>query len=107
VAHQRVNTPAEAGKANQAQVAASALTAHGTRVAQRQRAVTGVEKTRQDAQPPQAKLAEHLQTLGPPRQRAERDWRTQTIRPVRTLLLEHALRACCAVRVGPLDRQVR
>ena len=52
-----------------------------------------VEKDRKDAQHNQAKLIEQACAIGPPQERADRDFRTQTIMTIRTLLLENARRA--------------
>jgi hypothetical protein len=92
-ARQRVDKKAEALKAQQDKVAASESKGHGTRLAQRQRALVGVAKELQDAQHTHAKLTEHASALGPPRERADRDFRKQTIMTCRTLLLENALMA--------------
>jgi len=51
-------------------------------------------------------LAEPLSALGPPRQRADRDCRTQTIMTLRTLLLENALMSFMAVLLGHLSMKV-
>ena len=59
-----------------------------------------VAKERKDAQDQHATLAAHASALGPPRERADRDFRTQTIMTVRTLRRENALRSCMAVLVG-------
>ena len=53
----------------------------------------GVDKALQDAQHTHAQLTEHAAAIGPPRERADRDFRTQTIMTCRTLLLENALMA--------------
>jgi len=59
-----------------------------------------------EAQHHQDTLAEHASALGPPRERADRDVRKQTIMTVRTLLLENMLNAFMAVRLGTLQTQV-
>ena len=68
-------------------------TGHGTRLDQRQRALVVVEKACKDAQHNQANLIEHACAIGPPQERADRAFRTQTIMTIRTLLLENALMA--------------
>jgi len=88
-------------------VAESASKGHGTRLDQRQRTVVGVEKERKDAQHNQANLIEHVCARGPPQERADRDFRTQTIMTMRTLLLENALMACMVALCAPLPRKVR
>jgi hypothetical protein len=50
--------------------------------------------------------AEHVGTLGPPGQRADRDFRKQTIMTVRTLLLENALMSFMAVLLRHLQTTV-
>ena len=84
-AQKRGAKQAEAVKAHQDQGAASASHGHGPRLAQRQCALAVLAKALQDAQHKHDTLAEHAQALGPPRQRADRDFRTQTIMTVRTL----------------------
>src|SRR6267143_3038388 len=92
-AQQRVDKKAEALKAHQDKVTESASKGHGKRLAQRQRALVGVEQELQDAQHNHAKLTEQAAAIGPPRERADRDFRKQTIMTCRTLLLENALMA--------------
>ncbi len=92
-AQQRVDKKAEALKAHQDKVTESASKGHGRRLAQRQRALVGVEQELQDAQHTHAKLTEQAAAIGPPRERADRDFRKQTIMTCRTLLLENALMA--------------
>ena len=106
VAHKRVDKKAEGVKATQAKVAESEAKGHGTRLAQRQRALAVSAQGLKDAQHTQDKLAEQSAALGPPRERADRDCRKQTIMTFRTLLLENALRSFMAVLLGVLTRQV-
>ncbi len=105
-AHQRVDKKAEALKAQHDKVAESASKGHGTRLAQRQRALVGVEKALQDAQHNHAKLTEQAAAIGPPRERADRDFRKQTIMTCRTLLLENALMAFMVVLGEQLQTKV-
>jgi hypothetical protein len=56
----------------------------------------------QDAKGKHAKLAEQVATLGPAGQRADRDFRKQTIMTIRTLFLENMLRAFLAVLLEAL-----
>ena len=65
-----------------------------------------VEKELQDAQSHHAKLTEHASALGAPQERADRDFRKQTIMTFRTLLLENALMAFMAVLCEHLQTQV-
>jgi hypothetical protein len=105
-AQKRLDTKAEAIKTHQDKVAESAHKGHGKRLEQRQRALAVVEKESTDAQDQHAKLATQASALGPPRERADRDFRQQTIRTIRTLLLENALRSFMAVLVGSLTMKV-
>jgi hypothetical protein len=106
-AHQRVDKQSAALKAPQDQVAESESKGHGTRLEQRKRALVVVEKARKEAQHNQAKLIEHACAIGPPQERADRDFRKQTIMTIRTLLLENALMACLVARCEHLPRKVR
>jgi hypothetical protein len=106
VVQKRLVKKAEENKTHQAKVVESEHKGHGKRLEQRQRALTGVAKERQDAQDQHAKLAAQAAALGPPRERADRDFRTQTIMTSRTLLLENALTSCMAVLVGSLTLKV-
>jgi flagellar motor protein MotB len=92
-ARKRGDKKAAALKGQQDKVAESASTGHGKRVEQRQRPLLTLEHAGTEATATQAQCAEHAATLGPAGQRADRDFRTQTIMPMRTLLLEHCLRA--------------
>jgi hypothetical protein len=105
-AQQRVDKKAQALQAKQDQVAESEAKGHGKRLEQRQRALAGLEKEVQDAQHTHDQRAEQAQALGPPRERADRDFRKQTIMTVRTLLLENALRAFMGVLLETLQTKV-
>jgi hypothetical protein len=105
-AQKRVDQKAEAVKTHQEKVVESVSRGHGKRLEQRQRALGVVAKELQDAQHQHAKLTEHAVALGPPRERADRDFRKQTIMTIRTLLLENALTSFMAVLLGVLNIQV-
>lgn len=105
-AQKRVDKKAEAFKTQQAKVAESKAKGHSIRLKQRQRALAVVEKDLKDAQHPHARLTEQAIALGPPRERADRDCRKQTIMTVRTLLLENALMAFMMVLCGRLQTKV-
>jgi len=92
-AHKRVDKKAAALKAQQDKVAASASKGHGKRLEQRRRTVLTLEQACTEAKATQAKCAEQAATLGPAGQRADRDFRKQTIMTIRTLGLENWLRA--------------
>lgn len=106
VAQRRVDKKTEALKAKQDQVLESESKGHGKRLAQRQHALAGLEQALHDAQHKHDQLAEQANALGPPRQRADRDFRKQTIMTVRTLLLENALTSFRAVLSGLLNLTV-
>ena len=101
-AQQRVEKATEALKAQQAKVAVSEAQGHGKRLEQRQRALRGCEMALHDARQNRDQRTEHMSALGPPGQRADRDFRKQTIMTVRTLLWENALLSFMAVLVGHL-----
>src|SRR5467141_529796 len=105
-AHERVSKKEKALKSQQAKVAASEAKGHGRRLEQRQGKLVTVEHELKDATGKQAKLSEQVATLGPAGQRADRDFRKQTIMTIRTLLLENMLRAFLAALVATLHRQV-
>jgi hypothetical protein len=105
-AQQRLDKKAKTVKTQQDQVTESESQGHGKRLAQRQRALAVLTQECKAAQDTQDKIAEQAQALGPPRERADRDFRTQTIMTVRTLLLENALTSFMAVLVGTLTMQV-
>jgi len=105
-AQKRVDKKAEVFKTQQDKVAESKSQGHGPRLAQRQRAVAVAEKELQDAQHTHARLTEQAAAIGPPRERADRDFRKQTIMTVRTLLLENALMAFMVVLCGRLQTKV-
>jgi hypothetical protein len=105
-AQKRVDKKTEELKAQQDKVVESESKGHGKRLEQRQRALVVVEKERKDAQHTHAQLTEQAAAIGPPRERADRDFRKQTIMTVRTLLLENALMAFMVVLCGRLQTQV-
>jgi hypothetical protein len=105
-AHERVNKKEEALTSQQAKVAESEAKGHGRRLEQRQGKLVRVEQELKDAKGKQAKLSEQAATLGPAGQRADRDFRKQTIMTIRTLLLENMLRAFLAALLATLPIQV-
>ncbi len=106
VAQKRVDKKAEERKVQQDKVVESESKGHGKRLEQRQRALVVVEKELKDAQHTHAQLTEQAVAIGPPRERADRDFRKQTIMTVRTLLLENALMAFMVVLCGLLQTKV-
>lgn len=106
VVQKRLAKKAEEIKTHQDKVVESEHKGHGKRLEQRQCALAVVAKESQDAQDQHAKLAAQAAALGSPRQRADRDFRKQTIMTIRTLLLENMLRAFLAALLATLHRQV-
>jgi hypothetical protein len=102
----RVDKKTEALKVKQDQVTESELKGHSKRLAQRQRALAVLDKEVEDAHHTQDHLAEQAQALGPIGERADRDYRKQTIMTIRTLLLENALRAFMLALLGTLQTPV-
>ena len=65
-----------------------------------------LEQALQDAKATQEKLSEHAATLGPAGQRADRDFRKQTIMTIRTLFLENLLGAFMVAFLAVLPQKV-
>jgi hypothetical protein len=105
-AYKRVDKKAQEVKVQQTKVVESESKGHSKRLDQRRRACTRSEKALQEAQDKHTKLHEQAAALGPPRERADRDVRKQTIMTLRTLLLENALMAFMSVLLGHLNLQV-
>ncbi len=95
-AQQRVIKKVEALDEQQAKVQEPEAKGHGKRLEQRQHALVRVEQARKDAQHHHAHLVAQVEALGPPKERADRDFRTQTIMTCRTLLWENVLMAFMA-----------
>jgi hypothetical protein len=102
-AHKRVAKKAEALKAQVAKVAESASQGHGKRLEQRQRHLVTLEQELKDDKAKHAKLSEQAAVLGPAGQRADRDFRKQTIMTIRTLWLENTLRAFMVALLATLQ----
>ena len=105
-AQQRVEKKSAALKAQQDKVAESACKGHGTRLEQRTRALVVMDKELKDAQNHHATLTEQATAIGPAQERADRDFRKQTIMTVRTLLLENALMAFMVALCAHLPNKV-
>jgi len=105
-AHKRVDKKAAALKAQQDKVAESASKGHGKRLEQRRRTLLTLEQACKEANATQAECSEQAATLGPAGQRADRDFRKQTIMTIRTLLLEHWLRAFMRALLATLCTKV-
>jgi hypothetical protein len=104
---QRVSKKAQAVQTQQAKVAESVSKGHGRRLAQRQHTLLGLAQELQAVQHHQAQLAAQATALGPPRERADRDFRKQTIMTIRPLLLENALTSFMAGLLGLLTMKMR
>jgi len=96
----------EALQEQQAKVAESKAKGHGTRLEQRQQALRRVAQELEEAQHHQAKSVAQVAALGSPKERADRDFRKQTIMTCRTLLLENTLTAFMAALLGNLQSKV-
>src|SRR2546428_2923236 len=105
-AHERVDKKAKAVTSQQAKVAESEAKGHSRRLEQRQGKLVTLEHELKDAKGQQAKRSEQAATLGPAGQRADRDFRKQTIMTIRTLFLENMLRAFLAALLATLPIQV-
>jgi hypothetical protein len=105
-AQQRVDKKVEALQVHRAKVAESQSKWQGKRLGQRQQALGRVEQALKEVQHKQDHLAEQVGALGLARERADRDFRKQTIMTIRTLSLENALMAFMAVLLGHLHSQV-
>jgi len=105
-AQQRMTKKVKALDEQQAKVQESEAKGHGQRLAQRQHALGRVEQELKDAAHPQGHLEAQVKALGPPKERADRDFRKQTIMTCRTLLLENALMAFMTVLLAQMQSQV-
>lgn len=102
-ATERVDTRAKALAEQQAKVAESEAKGHGKRLEQRQHAQVKCEEDLQAAEQQQAKLTENLEAIGEAKERADRDYRKQTIMTWRTLLLENLLMTFLGMLCGHLQ----
>jgi hypothetical protein len=105
-ADERLSKKAEAVAVQQLKVAESEAKGHGKRLVQRQGNLGTLQGELKAAKAKQAKLAEQAATLGPAGQRADRDFRKQTIMTIRTLFLENMLCAFMAALLTTLSIQV-
>jgi hypothetical protein len=105
-AQQRVNKKVEALHEQQAKVEESESKGQGQRLQQRQQALGRAQQELQGAQHHQAQLTTQIDALGPPKERADRDVRKQTIMTCRTLLLENALVAFMTTLLTHLPEKV-
>lgn len=90
----------------EAKVAESREKGHTKRLDQRQRCLEQLHGKLEKTNSKEQKLAEKLDRLGPPRERADRDFRKQTIMTLRTLLLENALLAFLSALCAAMQGQI-
>jgi hypothetical protein len=102
-AQARLEKKTEALKAQQDKVAESEAKGHGQRLEQRKRTLSRFEMDLHDAMHTRDHLSDRMNALGPPGQRADRDFRKQTIMTIRTLLLENFLLSFMSVLLGYLQ----
>jgi len=88
------------------QVAQSEAQGHGKRLEQRQRAASELEDKLREVQQHEAHLQEQVDGFEAPKERADRDFRKQTIMTIRTLFLENLLQAFMSVLLSVLPKQV-
>jgi hypothetical protein len=105
-AHKRVDKRAEAVKVQQAKVVESESKGHDKRLEQRKRTLVTLEQELKEAKAQHAKRSEQASALGPAGQRADRDFRKQTVMTIRTLLLENMLRAFMGALLATLHTKV-
>jgi hypothetical protein len=89
-------------RAQQDKVAESESKGHGKRLTQRRQTLATYQQELGQASVKVDKLRQQAEALGPPKERADRDFRKQTVMTLRTLLLENALTAFMAVLLGAM-----
>jgi len=105
-AQSRVEKTTRALEAKREQVTESEAKRHGTRLKQRQRAAAGLEHELREAQRHEACLQKHMSAFEAPKERADRDFRKQTIMTIRTLFLENLLGAFMVALLAVLPQKV-
>jgi hypothetical protein len=105
-ARARMDKKAEAVKMQQDKVAESASKGHGKRLEQRTCRLTTLEQELKAANAQHANCAEKVSALGVAGQRADRDFRKQTIMTIRTLFLENMLRAFMSALLAVVQTKV-
>ena len=90
----------------QHKVSESQAKGHGKRLEQRQRTLHKLEKEHHDLQNTQQQVVAKIEALGPPRQRADRVFRKQSIMTFRTLLLENMLNTFLAAVAALMSPKV-
>ena len=93
-------------EAKREQVSQSQARGHGKRLDQRQRAAAELEDKLDEAQRHEADLQEQVDGFEAPKERADRDFRKQTIMTIRTLFLENLLQGFMAALLSVLSEKV-
>jgi hypothetical protein len=93
-------------EAKREQLAQSQARGHGKRLDQRQRAAAELEDKLDEAQRHEAHLQEQVDGFEAPKERADRDFRKQTIMTIRTLFLENLLQGFMAALLSVLSEKV-
>ena len=105
-AGRRVAKKSRALEAKLEQVVESEAKGHGKRLEQRQRAVAGLTQELSEALQHEAALQEQIDSFEAPKERADRDFRKQTIMTIRTLFLENLLQAFMSTLLAVLPEKV-
>jgi hypothetical protein len=105
-AQQKVTKKEELLKLQEAKVIESQEKGHGTRLEQRQRRLGVIREEWTKVREKVKHILEQLAALGTPKERADRDFRKQTIMTIRTLLLENALVSFLAAICATLDEKI-
>ena len=102
----RVATRSIELEAKREQVTQSQARGHGKRLEQRQRAASELEEKLREAQQHEANVQAQVDGFEAPKERADRDFRKQTIMTIRTLFLENLLQSFMAVLLSVLPQKV-
>jgi hypothetical protein len=105
-AGRRVEKKTQALETKREQVAESVAKGHGKRLEQRQHAADELEQELREAVQHEAHWQEQVDNFEAPKERADRDFRKQTIMTIRTLFLENLLQAFMAVLLTVLPEIV-
>jgi hypothetical protein len=105
-AQQQVAKKEELLTLQEVKVAESQEKGHGTRLEQRQRRLGVIREEWSKAREKVKKILNQLAALGTQKERADRDFRKQTIMTIRTLLLENSLMSFLAALCATLDEKI-
>jgi hypothetical protein len=105
-AQHRVEKRRVALEAKREQVSQSQARGHSQRLEQRQRAASELEDKLSEAQQHEAHLQEQVDGFETPKERADRDFRKQTIMTIRTLFLENLLQAFMSMLLSVLPKKI-